>query len=182
MIRIDAPTELLSSPTPIAAAQSQAINTIGISEDTWQALILWATRGRFVADQPNNRGDIQIERQYLGLSGVDTWCSLGSEIYDYDCWHELDDITKPVPTSYTDVYGTPGETWETWGVVGLSHAPVQIDDKWYRSNLYGTAGERLIASAWYPFVANPNTATTGIIRMITVEEFQDIQQAANPVP
>ena len=75
------------------------------------------------------------------------------------------------PSSTAD----PVESWAEWGLASNGgHAPVQLEPggAWYRSNLYGDLGERLPASNWYQYVTTPNTVTTSIIRMLTVEEFQ----------
>lgn len=182
MPKIDAPSEITIPPDPVPSiAKAQSNLPGGVSAATWSDVQFWSTRDIFVNDgEVDGRSHVdQPTRMYLGLPGVDLWCSLGSEIYDYDVWHELDDVTKVCPYSTEQ----PPETWETWGVASNgSHAPVQIDGKWYRSNLYGEAGQRLPASQWYQYIANPSTATSGIVRLLTVEQFQAIQQAANPAP
>jgi hypothetical protein len=122
------------------------------------------------------------------MDEVFTWCdqivtvARGGNIYQYAAAvHELADITKEVPQAYRDITGDPpGTTWETWGVVGASHAPIQIGSFWYRSMLWGVAGEPIDCLAWYDFVRQPATSTTGIQRIINLSEFLEIQAAAGP--
>lgn len=170
---IDAPDELT---IPVAIG--------GVSQETWDSLAFWNTRGVLAIDEPGGRATIEIPRYLLPLDGVDRWTSLGSIVTQYDVWHEINDVTKLCP--YSVDTGEPGwqqETWETWGVgQGGSFAPVQIGQYWYRSNQYAPAGERLASTAWYLFIDAPDTLNTGIVRLLTVEEFQAIQQSANPTP
>lgn len=166
--RINAPDEITLPP-----------GMGGTSQATWDSVSFWNTRGITVDDLDGGRSEILVDRYLLPLSGVDQWCALGSEVFDYEVWHEIDDITTLCP--YSVDTGEPGwvqETWETWGTVGASHKPIEIDGKWYRSNLYGVAGTRLEATKWHAYITTPDRLTTAIIRMLTVEEFDEIRSAA----
>lgn len=43
----------------------------------------------------------------------------------------------------------PKEKWSTWGTYGLSHVPVQLGSKWYRSSAVGQSGKLMNASEWF---------------------------------
>ena len=172
VVTIDAPTELTLPPADRARWVGARA---GASDAIFDQVQFWATRGVFVVDIAGDRSEIKAPRAYFGLDSLDAWCSLGSEVTDYDIYHEIDDVTKRCP------YSTSGETWAQWGLgPGGGHAPIEIDGRWYRSNRYGAAGERLPASQWYRYLATPQTAVTGIQRIMTVEDFLQIQQQASP--
>lgn len=168
----------------------------GVNKDTWQSVLLYSVRGWAptddmsvpATDPAHGQTTIDVD-QWIpenadpgdDFADLFRWCDNGAEIENYLVFHELADITKVVPAAYSAVYGDPTDTWENWGVVGgVSHAPVQIGSLWYRSTLYGTQGTPLIASAFYDFTRAPNTNQTGIQRIITVDEFKTIQEAATP--
>lgn len=131
-------------------------------------------------DPRNGPSIIEPEDWYISLDDVFTWCDAGAEILAYSgAYHELTEPTILCP--YSEDTGEPGwvqETWESWGVVGDSHAPIQIGAFWYRSTLEGVQGTPLPCTRWYDFTRQPNTNTTGIERMISTWEFQQIQAAA----
>jgi hypothetical protein len=82
----------------------------------------------------------------------------GGDIEDEQVWFELDSLDGEVPASFPEKDGA--ETWATWGVEGSSHAPVQIGNKWYRSNQYGAGGVALKASEWVPYLLGGGTVVT----------------------
>jgi hypothetical protein len=55
---------------------------------------------------------------------------------------------------------------------------VEIGSFWYRSMLMGVQGVPLPCTKWYDFTRQPATNLTGIQRIISVWEFQQIQAAA----
>ena len=159
---IQAPGEI-TKPTAIG----------GLSSATWNSITLWGSRGfKVVDDFDNDRAGIVIDRDYVDLPAVDGWCSLNSEITNYECWHELSDPNALCPYSQTS------ETWNQWEVSGQSGVPVQIGAYWYRSNqqFASQQGKPLEASVWYPYINNPQNAA-GLVRILTVEEYQAIIQA-----
>ena len=136
-------------------------------------------------------------RRYLPMSRVDFWCSRAAgtdyvDVRNYEFFHEIaeSDIDKPVPAEYAAITGEdPRITWAIWGrhppITGESHAPVgPINGFYYRSSLYGVAGERLdtLSSQWWKYISTPNQTVTGINRVISVESYLDIVEAANPTP
>ena len=152
---IDAPDELTR---PVSAG--------GASAETWSSVTYWATRGVSVIDDPGGRSTIVLPRYLLPLNELERWCSLGSDVLQYDMYHELSDVTKVCP------YSTENETWQQWGVgPNGDFAPFQQAGKWYRTNRYAPVGERLAASAWYRYIDAPNTAATGIVRILSIEDF-----------
>lgn len=157
-ITINAPREICIPPT-----------YGGLSQETWEDISFWNTRGGSVRDVENNRSEVRLPDPYMPLAVVDRWCSLGSEIFDYPCYFKITDPDAPCPFSTAD----PQETWNEWGVVGDSHKPIEIDDVWYRSNLYGAAGVPLVASAWYGYITTP---ADGIEEVLTVADFQAIRR------
>lgn len=171
-ITIDAPRSLTVDPTN------------GGNQTTWDTFKTWSTRLAFAQDVADYRALIDIVRSYVPFDQVTIWCDLGSEITKYDFYHELADVTALCP--YSVDTGEPDweqETWETWGVASNgSHKPIEINGVWYRDNRYGQGGTKLTSSQWYGFITAPDTANTGITRILTLEEFQDIQAAANPTP
>jgi hypothetical protein len=103
---------------------------------------------------------------YLSPEYAEVIIAFGGDIEGMPVFFELDDITQPCPFSDSN------ETWETWGVFGESHKPVQLGDKWYRSSNVGESGTVLLASQWVPY-----RQAGGVVR--TVAEYQVIQ-AENP--
>lgn len=166
---------LINAPTEITIPETMG----GTSPICWDDMQFWISRGGSAADVGGGRSEIANLRNYMPLAVVDRWCSLGSEVTEYDVYFEIDDPNKLCPFSEAN----PQESWANWGLgPGNGHAPINVDGKWYRSSRYGAAGERLLATEWYDYIAAPDTANTGIVRMLTVEDFQAIQQAANPGP
>lgn len=166
--RIDCPNEL-TVPAGTSSVDVYIKGLVGASAGVtagYSQVQFWNTRGITVRDIPEvGRSEILLDQVYLPLDGVDQWASLGSIIYDYDFYHEIQDVTALCP------YSTSGETWETWGVVGDSHKPVQIGQYWYRSSRFGVQGERLVSTEWAQYISNPDTVNTSIVRLISVEEF-----------
>lgn len=78
---------------------------------------------------------------FLTIEYISLIVMFGGECEGLPVWFEIDDITEDCPFS-------DSETWETWGIFGESHIPIQIGDKWYRSNAVGQTGELLLASQW----------------------------------
>jgi hypothetical protein len=77
---------------------------------------------------------------YLSIQDIQLLTAFGGEVEGFPVWFEIDDLESECP------FSDSGETWETWGVFGDSHKPVQIGDKWYRSNAVGESGALLHAS------------------------------------
>ena len=166
----------------------------GLNKDTAADVNEWAARGYFPIDDKSNpkfdaenaKSIIDVEQWYMNNTQLQTWCAMGQEVEGWLCYHELNDLTKTVPTAYSDLFGDPADTWENWGQASNgSHAPVTFDTTpglWYRSTLYGEAGTPLLGSAFYDFWRAPNTNQTGIVRLITIDEFAAIQDAANSGP
>ena len=168
-IQIDADSNLTISPA-----------RGGTSAGTWEETQFYTSRGASVQDDfSTGRSTIDTIRQYVPFDAVELWCSLGSDIFRYDCWHEIEDVDAPCPYSTAD----PQETWREWGLASNGgHAPQQVGDYWYRSNLVGDAGQQLPASEWWTYIAAPDTANTSINRMLTVEQYLAIRDAAVPDP
>lgn len=116
------------------------------------------------------------KRAFMELQRVEHFIlNMNGEVKNYNVYHEIADLRAICP--YSDQQNP--EMWATWGTASNgSHAPVTIDGKHYRSNLYGEAGDRLDASLWAQYISTPDTGQTSIVRMLTVEEFIAIQQAA----
>jgi len=160
----------------------------GDNKDTADQTTDWANRGFSPVDDNsfppldsrNGPSWIFPEVWYVSLDAVALWCGKGAEIENYQgAYHELTDPSMLCP--YSVDTGEPGwvqETWETFGVVGQSHAPVQIGDFWYRSMLMGVQGIPLPCTDWYEFIQNPKTSQTGIKRIISIFEFTEIQAVA----
>ena len=116
---------------------------------------------------------------YLSLDYVTLIVVFGGELEAFPVFFELDLLTGQVPESfpertYIDAEGVEQvHTWETWGVSGASHAPVQYGLKWYRSAAYGAAGTMLNASQWISY-----RNVGGIVK--TLGEYRAIQAANAP--
>ena len=163
LITINAPTEITFPPT-----------MGGVSQETWDDLSFWTSRGGSCEDIGNERSEVKLTDRYMPLATLNRWCSLGSEVTDYPCFFEITNPEDVCPFSDPE---NP-ETWNEWGVVGDSHKPVEIEGKWYRSNLEGVQGTPLIATRWYSYI---NTPADGIVRVMTTSEFQDLQPT-DPIP
>jgi hypothetical protein len=98
---------------------------------------------------------------YLTLQDVQLLVAFNGDVEGFPVWFELDDITVECPFSDSN------ETWETWGVFGESHVPVQHGDKWYRSNAVGASGELLPASVFLE----------AGVPILSLAQYQSIQQA-----
>jgi len=82
-------------------------------------------------------------KSFLSIPYISLIVAFGGEVEGLPVWFEIDDLTALCP------FDADGKlTWEEWGVFGQSHQPVQIGEKWYRSNAVGQSGELLYASAW----------------------------------
>lgn len=73
-------------------------------------------------------------------------------------------------------FGDGVETWATWGTFGQSHHPVQLGGTWYRSSAYGEWGRNIEIDQWIPLYLS------GQLSVISVEQFQAIQQQFQPGP
>ena len=88
---------------------------------------------------------------------------IGGDIEGMEVYFELDSLENEVPETFTNriitntdlsdpenpVITTSVHTWETWGRNGDSHAPKQIENKWYKSNSdANNSGIPLPASLW----------------------------------
>jgi len=177
----------------LLAAYPLTIPPVTGTSDTYDSLAVLVDSGYPKTDDTsyppgdplNDPSVIQPDDWYLPLDDVFMWCNNGAELLMYQGgYHWLADPTKLCP--YSEDTGEPGweqETWETWGVVGESHAPVEIpvgSGNWYRSMLEGVQGTPLPCSKWYAYLQNPLTNLTGIQEIISVWEFQQIQAAAGP--
>lgn len=95
-----------------------------------------------------------VASQMLGIAAGD--------VEGLPVWFELDTLDGEVPETFPErTYQEGGQTlvhtWETWGVFGESHKPVQLGGKWYRSANYGQSGDFLLASQWVNRVSSVKT-------------------------
>jgi hypothetical protein len=93
---------------------------------------------------------------YLDLQDIQLIVAFGGDVEGFPVWFEITDLETVCPF---------GETWETWGVFGQSHLPVQIGEKWYRSNAVGASGALLPASVFL----------TAGVPILTLAQYQAIQ-------
>lgn len=116
---------------------------------------------------------------YLPLDYVALIVAFGGEVEGLPVFFRLDDLTEEVPATFPNLMYTTGpindqvmhvHTWETWGVFGESHKPVEIDGVWYRPSTYGAAGTHLLASEW----------VGAGLDVLTVAQYQAIQAANAP--
>jgi len=98
----------------------------------------------------------RVDDSLLSIARIRSIVGKGADASGFQCYFRLDDITDTCPFSDSN------QTWETWGVYGNSHAPIQIGEYWYRSSCVGASGEPLLASVW--------VAVDGL-HVITAEEF-----------
>lgn len=170
----------------ITRAQAQALLPLGpgdpspfflaLDSETQQGAIL--TR----ADDPHEMASLKVSRRtYKALPRVVFACAAGGDVHDYQCFFEIDDVTAAcpfAPDDLTDGQGNPipQETWQTWGVSGDSHKPVEYGGKWYRENIYG--GSYMDASIWWTYVSTPQNGC----RVIDVESYAAIVAADSPAP
>lgn len=110
-------------------------------------------------------------KSFLSVNYLALIVSFGGEVEGYPVWFELTDISLPCPFSTED----PKETWETWGVSGDSHVPIQVGDKWYRSSAVGQSGALLNASAWVPLLSGGQV-------VLTAEQYAAIDYPTTPTP
>lgn len=140
-------------------------SALGGDDAIYNLVLVCATRGLTVKDSPD-ASEVSIsgirDTGLVSIQIVQLLLSKGAEVEGYPVFFEIDDITDPCPFSDDD------ETWETWGVFGESHKPVQIGDKWYRSNNVGASGTPLPASQW----ANRDD-------VLSVADYLALQNAAN---
>jgi hypothetical protein len=130
-------------------------------------------------DPQNAPSEIEPDDWYIDLDEVFMWCDNGAEILQYQGgYHELADPTKTSPYWEATPESPDPQNWFEFGVVDGSHAPVEIGSFWYRSMLMGVQGVPLPCTKWYDFTRQPATNLTGIQRIISVWEFQQIQAAA----
>jgi hypothetical protein len=106
---------------------------------------------------------------YMALDYVSLIVAFGGQVEGMPVFFELDDIEAECPFSDSN------ETWETWGIFGESHKPVQLGDKWYRSSNVGESGAVLLASQWVPY-----RQAGGVV--LTVAEYQAVQAANQTLP
>jgi hypothetical protein len=111
-----------------------------------------ARPGLAVAGPINNFDYISIPQCQLAVA-------FGGDVEGLPVWFEITDLEAVCPFSDSD------ETWETWGVFGQSHMPVEIEGKWYRSNAVGESGELLPASVFLG----------AGVPILTLAEYQAIQ-------
>lgn len=154
----------------------------GQNKDTFDSFSIWVQSGfpklddlSFPPLDPRNAPSvIKPDDWYVDLDAVFLWCNNGAEILSYQgAYHELADPLKICPYDPTGL-----QNWFEWGVVGESHAPVQIGAFWYRSMLEGVQGTPLPCTKWYDYTRQPQTNSTGIERIISTWEFQQIQAGA----
>lgn len=100
---------------------------------------------------------------YLTPDYCSVICAFGGDVEALPVWFEIDGLETVCP------FGDGEETWEAWGTFEESHKPVQIGDKWYRSNAVGTSGQLLDASTWVPL------RSAGQLVVKTKAEFLAIQ-------
>lgn len=143
----------ITGPKSISLPES-----LGGDGDIYPLFLLWASRGVVVTPLASNQvqiGGIE-DLDLLPISVVRTLVSKSCEVYGYPCYFKIDNIAAACP------FSDSGETWETWGVYGQSHLPMQIGDYWYRSSAVGQSGDNLPASLW--------AAVEGL-EVISVEEY-----------
>lgn len=76
----------------------------------------------------------------------------GGDVEGCNVFFELDDLSSEVPESFPErTYLETVHTWETWGVHGESHKPIEINGKYYRTSCVGASGEPLKASYWVSY-------------------------------
>lgn len=157
----------VGTPVQGLAALNQALGTslsVGDPNPVWydlQDLDLGGgplTRGENLEDLAEvipitNASFITVQHAQLAVV-------VGGEIEGMEVWFELDplDMTDEVPATFSNrTYPNPENlegdqlvhTWETWGRNGNSHAPVQIGEKWYKSNAdANNLGQPMPASLW----------------------------------
>jgi hypothetical protein len=153
-------------------------SALGGDDQTYALTLVCVSRGLTVNDSPGAT-TVTIEgirdTGLVSFAILELLASKGADVLNYPAFFELDDVTALCPFAPSDLVDEEGdpipqETWETWGVSGNSHQPVQIGAKWYRSNQYGYGGEYLPASDWIAWKATPPTG----LRLITVDEFKAI--------
>lgn len=108
-------------------------------------------------------------KAFLTLDYVSLIVAFGGNVEGLPVWFRLDDPAHACPFSDSD------ETWETWGVFGASHQPVQIGDFWYRSSAVGQSGDLLDASDWVPHRAAGLT-------VLNRDEFNAVRAAVEVEP
>lgn len=90
---------------------------------------------------------------WLGADQMALLTAAGGDIEDEQIFFELSSLEAAVPESFPErMNGETPHTWATWGVNGQSHHPIQIGEKWYRSNQYGGGGVCLKATEWVPYL------------------------------
>lgn len=118
---------------------------------------------------PNDRPDWATPARLALLAmagGRAYWLNEADGLPVYFTGFALDDVCP---------FGDGEETWETWGVFGESHKPVEINGQWYRSSAVGQSGANLEIAEWLPFYFAGGT-------VLTVDEYLAIQQANQPAP
>jgi len=109
----------------------------------------------------------------------------GGEVEGVQVFFQITDPTAEVPETLpnrTYATGAPGSetthvhTWNTYGVDGDSHKPVQVGSYWYKPSTMGASGVPLKASDWFGY-----HMTGGAI--VSVTAYQAIVAAnATPMP
>ena len=97
--------------------------------------------------------------EFIPLNYILLIVAVGGDILDMPIFFEI------VPTDICP-FSDNNETWETWGIFGDSHKPVQLGPKWYRSSAVGQSGELLKASEW-AFKIDP-------AKVITIKDYRKL--------
>lgn len=102
-------------------------------------------------------------RSFLSLQQLALMVAFGGDVEGFPVWFRFDDPTDECP------FSDSAETWETWGVFGVSHKPVQIGDYWYRSSAVGESGALMLASQWVGAMQQG-------LAVLTQDEYMALQQ------
>lgn len=124
-----------------------------------------------------------VNLAYLSPSYAALIAAFGGDIEAMSVFFELTEaqLAEPVPDTFPERTYLDEQlveqthTWNTWGVFGESHKPVQYGTNWYRSVNYGAAGTPLNASHWVGYLN-----AGGAVK--TLAEYQAIQAANAPAP
>lgn len=142
-------------------------SALGGDDQIYGLTLVCVSRGLFVQDSPGV-DTVSIsgirDTNLVSIPIVQLLLSKGADVLGYPVFFEITDINSVCPFSDSE------ETWETWGVFGESHKPIQLGDKWYRSNAVGESGELMAASE---FMIEGLT-------IISVNDYQIIQSENQP--
>lgn len=120
---------------------------------------------------------------FIGIANAQLAVIVGGDIEGMQVFFELDDLDGEVPVSFSNrTYTEPNadpeakpvehvHTWATWGSDGKNHAPIQIGEKWYKSNSdVRNLGQPTAAHEW---------ALSGLTTL-TVAQYKALLHAPSP--